>query len=461
MQKLLPVWLFLLVLLLGALFTVAFGWSVKGTVTGTPHFGSLGKAAVVLASFPDTVRTSFGELGEGPDHSFRVPRTKADLSAFHPLKTQPGIRLEGPVVQADEAALKRAPGWRVLVGSFVIDGEFSHSALLLSPELEVIKVWKLPEQDIEGQAPRPPFGKFIHGFALLKDGSVIYSFDVGVSLQRFDACGHRIWSNGGEYHHAVSLDSEQKFAWALRDEDQNGELAHSALLQVDTATGAIVKRIAMDEIIEANPSLHILDIRGKDNNWANGNPRTLDAKWLNDPFHLNDVEPLPEAQAAQFASLGFSAGDLLVSARSLNLVFVLDPQNLHVKWWHIGAWRRQHDADWQPTGEISVYDNRMDLGYSRIVAISPASASTRVLFDGRATDFYSRIRGKHQLTAAGNLAISSPQQGRAFEVQPDGHMVFEIYNPKPGSSEFNYPLSEVIWFPTDAFDPTKDFSCAK
>jgi hypothetical protein len=349
----------------------------------------------------------------------------------------------------------------VLVGSFTVDGKFTHGALALSPELEVVKVWKLPEQDIPGQEPGPPFGKFVHGFALLKDGSVIYSFDVGVSLQRFDACGRRLWALGGVYHHNVALEEDEKFVWVLLDEMQNEHLLHAAVLRVDTATGAIVKRFVMEDIIAANPTLHILDMRAKDTNWANGNPRTLPVTWLDDPFHLNDVEPLPRGIAGRFAAYGFEAGDLLVSVRSLNLILVVDPETLRVKWWHLGSWHRQHDADWQPTGEITVYDNRMDLGYSQIVEISPETQNTRVLFDGRGIDFYSRIRGKHQLTAAGNLLISSPQQGRVFEVEANGQRVFEIYNPKPGSTEFNYPTSEVIWYPTDAFDPTKDWSCAK
>jgi hypothetical protein len=95
------------------------------------------------------------------------------------------------------------------------------------------------------------------------------------------------------------------------------------------------------------------------------------------------------------------------------------------------------------------------------VGIVPASQSTRVVFDGRAADFYSRIRGKHQITKTGNLLITSSQQGRVFEVEPNAHMVFEIFNPKAGSGEFNYPISEAIWLPSDAFNFAEDFSCAK
>jgi len=149
-----------------------------------------------------------------------------------------------------------------------------------------------------------------------------------------------------------------------------------------------------------------------------------------------------------------------VSARSLNLVFVLDPETLKVRWWHSGSWRRQHDPDWQPTGEITVYDNHMNRAYSRIVSIVPGSPEVRVVFDGHANDFYSRIRGKHQMTGAGTLLITSPQQGRVFEVEQDGHVVFEMLNTRPGSGEFNYPLSEAIWLSSDTSPFKEGVPCA-
>jgi Arylsulfotransferase (ASST) len=451
MKKLVPVWLLLLCLLLGAVFTVIFGWSVK---TGRPARLGLGNAAVAIASFPDMVQRTFKQIRSDPDSKVRVPRTSADLTGFRPIKVRSGIDLQGLMIRADQAAVARASGWRILVGAFTIDGELKHAALALSPELEVVHVWML-EQDIQGK--KTPSGRlFPHGFAMLNDGSVIYSFDVGSSLQRIDRCGKKIWAVGGPFGHAVSLGDDGRFAWVLRDY-MDGVLGD--VNQVATATGEIVRHITMDEIIAANPSVDILEIRRKDNNWVTGNPRRTRDDWLDDPFHTNDVEPLPATIAKRFE--GFEAGDLLISARSLNLVFVLDPDTLEIKWWQTGPWRRQHDADWQPNGEITVYDNRMNRDYSRIVSIEPASKSARVVFDGRVNDFYSRIRGKHQITSAGNLLITSPQQGRIFELDPNGQVVFEVYNTKPGTDKVNYPLSEAIWFPADAFDFAKDFTCGK
>jgi hypothetical protein len=102
----------------------------------------------------------------------------------------------------------------------------------------------------------------------------------------------------------------------------------------------------------------------------------------------------------------------------------------------------------------------MSRDYSRIVSIAPKSYRTTVLFDGRENDFYSRIRGKHQFTEAGNLIVASSQQGRIFEVDANGKVILEIINSKPGDDRFNYVVSQAIWLPTNAFEFAEDMSCA-
>jgi hypothetical protein len=440
MQKMLPLWLFLLVLLLGALFTMSFGWLVRRAMLGVTSHEQLGRAAIAIASFPSLVKSSLKAVEADPDVRVRVPRTGADLSNFHPITTRAGVPpIEGLMVRADMDALARAPGWRIVIGGFTLDGTLQNAALVLSPQLEVVKLWRLEEKDIPGTEPLSNYSKFIHGIAFLRDGSIIFGFDYGVALQHLDSCGRRLWAVPGKFDHSVSPDDSQQFVWTLEDSKQ--------IVKVATADGAIAKRITMEDIAAANPTIDILGVREQDFDRGNDNSRRVPDQWLEDPFHLNDVEPLPAALAPAFK--GFQAGDLLVSARSLNLVFVLDPETLKVRWWHSGSWRRQHDPDWEPTGEISIFDNRLNRSYSRIVSIVPGSPDVRVVLDGRSNDFYSRIRGKHQATAAGTLLVTSPQQGRVFEIERDGHVVFEMLNLRPGSGAFNYPLSEALWLPSD------------
>lgn len=445
MERCVPLWFFLFCCLLAALLIMLFGWLVKSSVDNNKT-GLLNTAAVEIAAFPSTVKDVILELvgyasGSYQDENIHVLRDKTkDLSEFRPLPTIPGIELAGPVMKVDTEAAR--DGWRVLVGAFQVNGSIEDAALLLSPDLKVVKVWVLDEIPVGGEQPRPKHRNFVHGFDILPNGSIIFTFDGSISIQKFDACGKRAWTTAGKFHHSVTLDEANETVWSFGDE--------WTITQVSVEDGAIIKNITVDEIIAANPSIDILELRRVHENGRNENARNTKGTWIPDPHHFNDVEPLPASMAAQFP--GFSAGDLLVSSRSLNLVFVLDPASLQIKWWRIGAVQRQHDPDWLESGQIAIFNNRMSRDFSEITLIDPKTFETSVRLDGRDYDFYSRIRGKQQILDDDTLVITSPQQGRAFEVSPDGGVTFEVYNLKPGSDDKNYIISELKWLPRDFFD---------
>jgi hypothetical protein len=355
------------------------------------------------------------------------------------MRIAQGLDVQGLLVRADTALAAR--GWRLLVGAFMIDGELENAALMISPDLEVAKVWVLDEVAVDGEEPRPRHRKLIHGVEILADASLIYAFDGGISLQRVSRCGERLWSIGRDFHHAVTLDTTGDGVWTLG-------LAGLARISVDD--GSIIQQISMEDIISSNPMIDILEVRRRHAPDHVGHSRNTKGTWLNDAFHLNDVDPLPAAIVDRFD--GFDAGDLLVSARSLNLVFVLNPTTLKVKWWRAGLTQRQHDPDWLSNGEIMVFNNRTSRDFSEIVSIDPDTLQRTTLFDGRDNDFYTRIRGKAQRLEDGTLVVASPQQGRAFEVTPDGQVVLEIINAKPGSETTNFVISEMKWISLNSFN---------
>jgi hypothetical protein len=166
---------------------------------------------------------------------------------------------------------------------------------------------------------------------------------------------------------------------------------------------------------------------------------------------MNDVDPLPPALADRFA--GFEAGDVLLSLRSLNLVMAVDPESQEVRWYRFGIGRRQHDPDWLADGRILVFDNNMNRGPSRIVAVDPATYDVEVLVDGAGYDFHTGIRGKHQRLPDGTVAITSAMQGRVFEVAPDGAVTFELVNFRDAETKDEVVvISEARWLPPDWFD---------
>jgi hypothetical protein len=69
---------------------------------------------------------------------------------------------------------------------------------------------------------------------------------------------------------------------------------------------------------------------------------------------------------------------------------------------------------------------------------------------GEDHDFYSWRRGKHQELPDGGWLVTSTEQGRVFEVGPDGEIRFEFLNVYDDSRLLT--LAEALWLPLDAFD---------
>jgi Arylsulfotransferase (ASST) len=451
--KSVPVWLVAAMLLLSTLGTVAFGWYIKRSL-----YLSDGRVpaqvALAIASFPTVVKEVFLDIGvrlrdETGYHYVRAAAPKGDLSGLSPLSSQLNVPIEGLMVRHGSGVPAR--GWRVLVGGFKIDGSLEDAAVLLSPDLEVVHHWLLAEEGPTNANPGPPTDNLTHGFIMLRDGSVVFNLYGEKALRRKDRCGQTIWTKtGGNYHHSVASDETGTTVWTLR-EDRTGDPAESSkLVRVAVADGKIEKEISISEIVAANPSIDILELRRRHEEAPTTNDPGHPGEWLKDPFHLNDVEPLPRSLADKFPM--FSPGDLLVSARETNLVFVVDPNTLAIKWWIIGASIRQHDPDWLASGRISVFNNRMTRSYSEIIEIDPATRLKTVAVDGRGLDFYSRGAGNHQALPGGGWLIARGWQGTATEMSADGNIALEFYSVLDEDGPILGKISEAIFLPEEALD---------
>lgn len=154
----------------------------------------------------------------------------------------------------------------------------------------------------------------------------------------------------------------------------------------------------------------------------------------NDPLHTNNAEILPEGLDEAFPQ--FNSGDMLISSRHNNMLFVLDGVTREIKWHQIGPFLRQHDPDFLSNGRILVFDNQIGaprrfnpIG-SRILEIDPKTHETFVRYQASNGEdgFYSNIRAGSQALPNGNVLISEAQGGRIFEVDRDGNMVWLYTN---------------------------------
>ena len=322
-------------------------------------------------------------------------------------------------------------GLRVVAGLAPGKGTI-HGARLLTLEGRELHFWPVDYSKLDPTG-RDPENTFLHGLMVLRDGSIVVNFDGGAVMARIDACGEPLWITEGAFHHLVSP-GRNNTVWSWEG---------SSMAALDLDSGAVRRSIPLKEGVIFKHGLHwLFGIRTKHS--------ATEYVYLDDPIHANDVEELTPELAAAFPQ--FAVGDLLVSMRSLNLVAVLDGSTHDVKWWQIGPWHRQHDADFLPDGTISVFNNNMGFGASSIVVVDPASGETRTVFASSSdVPFYSWRRGNHQHLGNGNILIVESERGRVFEVTGDGQIVWEFHNVYDEDS--NGVVNLAVGLDEDYFEP--------
>lgn len=460
------------VLVVGALLCIVLmdfvAWTAVQALTNPRDDDPVASTALGIAVFPTLVHTAWTEAmdrisGRESYKYLSVPQPKIDYSAFKPIPSAAGIPQTGLVMRGDISAVDK--GWRLFGGAILIDGKVSDAVALVGPHFRVRNIWHVTEGGASLIDAASQERKVIHGLALLPDHSIVVAMDDGDSIQRLDMCGRRQWLHAGHYNHVVSYDPDDGTVWTLRwggphqasETPVNEGAPARAFVQFDAKSGRILRRFTVRQIMDANPNITFLDIRHADRNLVRTDAKGALGYWGPDPFHFNDVEPLTAAEASAFPQ--FAAGDLLISARNLNALFVLNPKTLHIKWYVVGATLRQHDPDWEPDGTIAVLDNRLDRGASRIVSIDPTSGTRKVLLDGAKIGFYSRIRGRQTRLADGDLIIASPQQGLGYEVSAKGKVLMKYADRGPAGTHLNLALTELSWLPPGTFTQG-DATCA-
>lgn len=337
---------------------------------------------------------------------------------------------------ATETPAPMAEGYR-LVSGYIKNRPTVHGAVLFGPEGNEIHFWPIDYRRLDPKG-RDPKRVFLHGFEVFPDGSIVVNFDAGNAIARIGACGDVLWSRPGDFHHSI-VHSHDGTIWSLEAD---------RLTQLDPDTGTPLRHIELEEIIAANRAAGVFGMRFQD--------EEFDPGYMDDPFHLNDLEILSPGYAQAFP--GFEAGDIMISLRSLNLVAVIDGEDLTLKWYQHGPWHRQHDPDFLPDGTISVFDNNMHGEFSRILKIDPVTRRTDGLFEGsKEKPFYTWIRGKHEHLPNGNILVTEPQGGRAFEVDRAGNVVWEYRNAFDDGR--NLLLNRAMVLPRDFFEPDVFASC--
>lgn len=185
-----------------------------------------------------------------------------------------------------------------------------------------------------------------------------------------------------------------------------------------------------------------------------------------DATHINSVNELPDNRWFDAGDERFRPGNILISSRNLDALFIIDRSSGRIVWTHTEGLDYQHEALMIPPGQrgegnIIYFNNNYhgDDGVrsSTVEVIDPRTHERLWRYEGQF--FFSSTAGTAQPLANGNVLITSSQGGRVFEVRPNGQVVWQIVAPYlPMRAERYAPdycpqLRDLPQLPTARVDP--------
>lgn len=260
---------------------------------------------------------------------------------------------------------------------------------------------------------------------LLPGGDLLAIYE-GLGLVRLNHRSEFVWGYRGGAHHDLDLTLDGTGVWVLdREAVQRPELfAEGPILEdfvtaIDLASGKVKRKISVLRALERSSYADLLSALPK----------------KSDLLHTNTLEVLTGTPPG--APPAFAAGHLLLSILELDTVAVLDPSNETIVWAQRGPFRKQHQPTLLPSGRILVFDNRglLPADLSRVFEFDPKTGQLGWTYGGGETDFFSRTLGSVARLPNGNTLVTESENGRAFEIDPEGRRVWVFDTPHRTGTE--------------------------
>jgi len=273
-------------------------------------------------------------------------------------------------------------------------------------------------------------GRIVHGWPnvraksrarLLADGSIL-TLDLTKTISQWSWSGERVahWPLPGRIPHHDLIPS------------QRGHVIVVTRSKGERTDDILEVNFAGETVWEWSSGEHLAPFFDRAGRPSNTDQSFFNATQAADITHINSVQELPENRHFDAGDTRFRPGNLLISARNLDTIFVIDRETGEVAWEYTERLDFQHEAlmvepGLPRAGNILVFNNGYHYRYryrsSEIVEIDP-SGSERV-WEYSSPTFFSSTGGVEQPLPNGNVMVSSGLGGRVFEVTPSGDIVWQ------------------------------------
>ena len=332
MHRRIPVWLFLLVILLGIVFMVGFGWTVRHVAQGHT-FGKIGETAILIAEYPSLLKKTLYQVGVLNEDVTK--QLDADHKPIHPQ----WIKNEFPDIDGFKRRGALPPGVINDSGYLLLsiyDHERNQAIVKLIRINDDSTVHEWVPHIVQAKKPH----EMIHHPILLDDGGLLFHW-YRTSLQKIDVCAQDVWSiDSHDFHHSNEVGPDGNF-WiptVIKPSplhQKYGKYKDDGIAKV-SQDGKLLSVFSVADILVRH-GYRAIAFGSGEYHWNN--------------IHLNDIEP------ALYSTKYWDKGDILVSMRHPSTVFLYRPRTDEILWLKTGPWIAQHDADFLGESKVVIYGN--------------------------------------------------------------------------------------------------------
>ena len=282
-------------------------------------------------------------------------------------------------------------------------------------------VW--PDDETDPRIVQTQYWRRAHVF---ENGDLLAIYE-GLGLIKVDKDSNLLWARRNGAHHDLQILANGDIAVLTRKARPSHFDPRKAILEdfaeILGSDGRSKARYSLLESFKRSPQHSKV--------WENAEKRGGDV------FHTNSIEVLDGRFAEEHPA--FASGNLLLSSRALNTVFIVRPSDNRVVWALRAGFRAQHDARVLDDGDLMLFDNRGRQNASAVQIYDPTTHELKWEYRGtKEHPFYTRSCGAAQRLPNGNTLVTESDNGRAFEIAPDETIVWEFYNPHRAGENDQY-----------------------
>jgi hypothetical protein len=242
---------------------------------------------------------------------------------------------------------------------------------------------------------------------------------------RLDWNGRVLWKRRLTAHHDIAPTPDGKLL-AVTFERRIAQDIHPNIptrddnLTILDQDGDVVASHSMLDAVNRSPGVFpLIGVKPSD---LGGPP------WI-DLFHSNSVEWIRDPSLG--GRLPGGSGRILVCFRHQSRIAVFDWAENRVVWtWGAGILSGPHDAHVLETGNILLFDNGVARKASRVIELDPRTDAIVWKWEANPpTSFFTASKGSAQRLPNGNTLLCESDRGRAFEITPEGTIVWAFLCP--------------------------------